>query len=180
MTQGLDVDVAFDGIDKFKGISARESGELSVFDFAGVELVHGWLADQGNEDEYEALMRAGSYEGAQEMIVAGLEAETKAVGLSDRDENSQEEGLSEEDQQAMSDCESGSETRLNFICYSLVELINPIRYRVLNASSAPPIFPAKQLFPAHLPRTVRALGLGTGIGGCCTSAPHCTVTQSSC
>jgi len=100
MTQGLDVDVAFDGISKFKGISARDSGELSVFNFAGVDLVHGWLADEGMQDEYEALQRAGSYEGAQERIVAGLEAETRAVGISE----GKETHLSEEDQQAINDC----------------------------------------------------------------------------
>ena len=100
MTQGLDVDVDFSGIDKFKGISARESGELSVFDFAGVELVHGWLADPGMVEEYEALMRAGSYEGAQERIVGGLEAETKAISLKDGGAG----GLSEEEHEMIEDC----------------------------------------------------------------------------
>jgi hypothetical protein len=102
MTQGLDVDVDFSGIDKFKGISARESGELSVFDFAGVELVHGWLADPGTVEEYEALMRAGSYEGAQERIVGGLEAETKAISLKEGGAS----GLSEEEHEMIEDCKT--------------------------------------------------------------------------
>jgi hypothetical protein len=151
MTQGLDVDVAFDGINNFKGISARDSGELSVFNFAGVDLVHGWLADQGMKEEYEALQRAGSYEGAQERIVAGLEAETRAVGISDGKESS----VSEEDQQAISDCEH---CQLLSGFHKLTSL-----YVAAHGSATLAGFLAEQLITADLSGTVRAICLGTRI-----------------
>jgi hypothetical protein len=157
MTQGLDVDVAFDGINNFKGISARDSGELSVFNFAGVDLVHGWLADQGMKEEYEALQRAGSYEGAQERIVAGLEAETRAVGISE----GKEANVSEEDQQAISDCE-------------YCQLLSGFReltslYVASHGSSTLAGFLAEQLVPANLSGAVRAICFRTRICRRCES-----------
>jgi hypothetical protein len=157
MTQGLDVDVAFDGINNFKGISARDSGELSVFNFAGVDLVHGWLADQGMKEEYEALQRAGSYEGAQERIVAGLEAETRAVGINDGKESS----VSEEDHQAISDCEH---CQILFGFHMLMSF-----YVASHGSSTLAGFLAEQLVTANLSGAVRAICFGTRICRRCES-----------
>jgi hypothetical protein len=103
--------VGFDDIRSFEGQGA--GGELALFHRAGVELVHGWLADEGNGDQWVALNRAAggdrmedattvkeggkgkvTYDAVQEAIVRGLEVEmasslklkdaTHVVGESDK------------------------------------------------------------------------------------------------
>jgi hypothetical protein len=102
MTQGLDVDIEFNSISSFRGISDRQSGELSVFQYAGVDLVHGWLADPAKGEEFEALQRAGSYEGAQLVMVRGMEAGTKGLSV----DGTTAFDLSDEDQELVDDCKS--------------------------------------------------------------------------
>lgn len=123
MTQGLDVDIEFDGINNFKGISERDSGELSVFEYAGVELVHGWLADPSSPEEYEALMRAGSYEGAQITLVNGMEAETKTKQVDKRLGEEITVPLSPEDEAMIQDGMSPLKTLFFSSAFSNVEAI---------------------------------------------------------
>lgn len=71
-TRGLDVNVGFTSIRHFEPIEGHDNGELALFSLAGVDLVHGWLAEPSASDPetYEAIERAGrTYEQAQMSIV---------------------------------------------------------------------------------------------------------------
>lgn len=80
----MDVNVGFGSIWSFHSANAGTSnsnaqdGELALFDLAGVELVHGWLADESFGEQWDALRRAGgTYDGAQMAIVDAAEAEAE-------------------------------------------------------------------------------------------------------
>jgi hypothetical protein len=84
MTSHLHVDIDFASIYSFKPSEQAAThsdtdgggGELAVFALCGIELVHGWVAEDGKESE--TLRRAGTYEKAQEWVVRGMEAVAKA------------------------------------------------------------------------------------------------------
>ena len=91
------MNVGFDGIRSFEGLGA--GGELALFERAGVDLVHGWLADEHDQEQWNALTRAANaasmqadtpqaeesgtgrrkatYDSVQEAIVHGLEVEMR-------------------------------------------------------------------------------------------------------
>lgn len=73
-TRGLDVNVGFTSIRHFEPIEGHDNGELALFSLAGVDLVHGWLAEPSANDPdrstYEAIERSGrTYEQAQMTVV---------------------------------------------------------------------------------------------------------------
>ncbi len=121
--KGLDVNVGFDGIGSFEpihrdgnGSNGGDGGELALFEFCGVDLVHGWVVDESSPSEYNALQRAvgntgndaasgnrkkkvPTYDALQEAIVNGMIAESKKGG---------EGGLNEAEWQAAEDGTSAS------------------------------------------------------------------------
>ncbi|KAJ9092360.1 hypothetical protein QFC21_006860 [Naganishia friedmannii] len=83
---GLNVNVGFDDIKSFQATEEGSSDELALFAMAGVELVHGWIADKSSGEEWEALERASgggvggrkqvpTYDGVQEAIIKGLDGQ---------------------------------------------------------------------------------------------------------
>jgi hypothetical protein len=89
--------------------------------------------------------------------VAGLEAETRAVGISEGNEPN----VSEEDQRAISDCEH---------CQLLSEFHKlTTLYVVSHGSSTLAGFLAEQLITANLSGTIRAICPGTRICRRCES-----------
>lgn len=84
--RGLNVNVGFDEITSFRATEEGSSDELALFAMAGVELVHGWIADKSSSSgEWEALQRVSeeggveggksvpTYDGVQEAIIKGLD-----------------------------------------------------------------------------------------------------------
>lgn len=67
MAVGLDLNPLFTGISSFR--PAGEGGELKLFDFAGIKLVHGWLADPSSL-EFGALSKTEDYDNSLDVIVA--------------------------------------------------------------------------------------------------------------
>lgn len=70
MTSHLQVDICFNDIYAFKSTG----GEVAVFKLCGVDLVHGWVVDPQIEGS-DVIMRAGTFEGAQEGVIKGMEAQ---------------------------------------------------------------------------------------------------------
>ncbi|GAA5997830.1 hypothetical protein JCM11641_003365, partial [Rhodosporidiobolus odoratus] len=71
---GLTLNPRFSAIDAFSG--AGEAGELALFELAQIPLLHGWLADKQNAEEFEIM--AGEkgcvdYDTALERLVEGTE-----------------------------------------------------------------------------------------------------------
>ncbi|KAJ9102887.1 hypothetical protein QFC19_004617 [Naganishia cerealis] len=84
--RGLNVNVGFDDIMSFQATEEGSSDELALFATAGVDLVHGWLADKSSGEEWKALQRASgqaegkhhgipTYDGVQEAIIKGLDGQ---------------------------------------------------------------------------------------------------------
>jgi hypothetical protein len=74
--RGLNVNVGFDDIKSFQATEGS-SDELALFEMAGVDLVHGWIADTGSSEEWAAMKRAAgdeipTYDGLQEAIIRGM------------------------------------------------------------------------------------------------------------
>ncbi|SPO40552.1 uncharacterized protein PSFLO_06034 [Pseudozyma flocculosa] len=91
--RGLDVDVCFASHDAFSTTrpaadadapspsdqSDSGAGELALFKLCGVPLVHGWLADPADSQAYQAVLQAGSYNRAVDVVVQGDEIAKGAV-----------------------------------------------------------------------------------------------------
>ncbi|KAJ9114010.1 hypothetical protein QFC22_005830 [Naganishia vaughanmartiniae] len=85
--RGLNVNVGFDEITSFQATEEGSSDELALFAMAGVELVHGWIADKAAGEEWAALQRVSqgaaggeekkvpTYDGVQEAIIKGLDGQ---------------------------------------------------------------------------------------------------------
>ncbi|KAH8922443.1 hypothetical protein BT69DRAFT_1334708 [Atractiella rhizophila] len=84
---GLDVNVRFGSCDGFKplGDGDVEAGELALFRLAGIELLHGWVADVQDEDTWEAVVgRAGDYDTAVQRLAEGDEISRGLVVAGDQ------------------------------------------------------------------------------------------------
>lgn len=80
--RGLNVNVGFDDIKSFQATEGS-SDELALFEMAGVDLVHGWIADTSAGEEWEAMKRVAgdgvpTYDGVQEAIIRGMGTEGQA------------------------------------------------------------------------------------------------------
>lgn len=136
--QGLTINVGFESISSFEATPAHgptaqdgaprseqavkadlAGGELALFEHAGVDLVHGWLADETDPALWGPLQRAVqqggdvpasgatrgkmTYDRVQEAIVRGLEVEMRSsASLSAGGKGKQ---LSAEEQQMLDDSE---------------------------------------------------------------------------
>ena len=70
---GLEVNPRFASIDGFRE-SPTATGELALFSLSGVPLVHGWVADPQNEDEWEVVVgQCGDYDAATLLLVQAAE-----------------------------------------------------------------------------------------------------------
>lgn len=80
--QGLNVNIGFDAINSFQSTEGS-SDELALFEMAGVELVHGWIADTSSGEEWEAMKRAAeeklTYDAVQEAIIKGMDGDGQAA-----------------------------------------------------------------------------------------------------
>lgn len=64
--EGMDLNPLFTGATSFR--PAGTGGELKLFEQAGVQLVHGWLADP-DSPEYEVLARTEDYDTSVNLLV---------------------------------------------------------------------------------------------------------------
>lgn len=69
---GLDVNPQFEAVDAFKQASAS-SGELALFALCKIELLHGWLADIDDDEQWSVLQEAGDYDNATMKLVEASE-----------------------------------------------------------------------------------------------------------
>ncbi|KAJ9098573.1 hypothetical protein QFC20_005916 [Naganishia adeliensis] len=80
--QGLNVNIGFDAINSFQSTEGS-SDEFALFEMAGVQLVHGWIADTSSEEEWEAMKRAAgekpTYDAVQEAIIKGMDGDGQAA-----------------------------------------------------------------------------------------------------
>lgn len=82
--RGLNVNIGFDDIKSFQATTEGSNDELALFEMAGVELVHGWIADSGAQEEWAAMRRVAgdgvpTYDDLQEAIIKGMGAEGLAA-----------------------------------------------------------------------------------------------------
>lgn len=63
--EGMDLNPLFTGVNSFR--PAGSGGELKLFEYAGIELVHGWLADPSTA-EYHILSRLQDYDTCVNLI----------------------------------------------------------------------------------------------------------------
>jgi ubiquitin carboxyl-terminal hydrolase MINDY-1/2 len=63
--EGMDLNPLFTGVSSFR--PAGSGGELQLFQFAGIELVHGWLVDPSTP-EYPILSRMQDYDTCVNLI----------------------------------------------------------------------------------------------------------------
>lgn len=79
--QGLNVNVGFDDIHSFQATEGS-SDELALFEMAGVELVHGWIAEASAGEEWQVLKRVAgerpTYDTVQEAIIKGMDGDEQA------------------------------------------------------------------------------------------------------
>ncbi|KAF8313508.1 uncharacterized protein EI90DRAFT_3136671 [Cantharellus anzutake] len=80
--EGMDLNPRFTGISSFSDSSGK--GELKLFQLCGVTLVHGWLADPFSS-EYSVISKAGDYDTALNLIVAGEESPQNTDHNTDND-----------------------------------------------------------------------------------------------
>jgi hypothetical protein len=80
--QGLNVNIGFDAINSFQSTEGSLD-ELALFEMAGVDLVHGWIADTSSGEEWEAMTRVAgekpTYDAVQEAIIKGMDGTGQAA-----------------------------------------------------------------------------------------------------
>lgn len=63
----MDLNPVFTSPSSFR--PAGDGGELKLFEFANIKLVHGWLVDPDSQMEYQTVSNIGDYDTAVNTIV---------------------------------------------------------------------------------------------------------------
>ncbi|KAH9838654.1 uncharacterized protein C8Q71DRAFT_752338 [Rhodofomes roseus] len=111
--KGMDLNPLFTGATAFR--PAGEGGELKLFEHAGIELVHGWLADP-ESPEHKILSRTQDYDTSVNLIVEadhltkgrllaseGAPPEPEAGGSSSSDSSGSYDALTHDERQKVQD-----------------------------------------------------------------------------